>query len=140
MTYRRLMIAGTVLISAVFASHSASAGASAARLSPVALAHTAAVNDSLTLVKRKGGKVRGGEFRRGERFQGRKMHRHRFHHRRYHRRHGYKRRWHHHRYRYYGPSIIIAPYGHYGYGSCYRRCRIYHGPRFCRRYWRRYCH
>ncbi len=33
-----------------------------------------------------------------------------------------------------------CPYG-YGYGgtSCYRICRDYHGPDYCRYYWRRYC-
>ncbi len=59
------------------------------------------------------------------------------------------------RYRYYrrhrGPrfGIYIYPapyYGYYGYyrrpywrGRCYRRCRWYHGPRYCRRHAWRYC-
>ncbi len=32
-------------------------------------------------------------------------------------------------------------YGYDGYGgpSCYRICRDYHGPDYCRYYWRRYC-
>ncbi len=138
MTLRKIMIAGAVLISALVTAQSASAGAAVVKLAPAATADTAATNESVTLIKR-----RGGEFRGGKRIQGRKMYRHKYHHRRFHRRHGYKRRWRHRRYRHYGPSIIIAPYGYYGYygyGSCYRRCRLYHGPRHCRRHWRRYCY
>lgn len=42
---------------------------------------------------------------------------------------------------YYGyPYYSYYDYGYDdGYTSCYRECREYHGPRYCRLYWRRYC-
>lgn len=56
---------------------------------------------------------------------------------------------------YWGAPFLAAPFfygGDYyddypysygyssGYGnSCYRECREFHGPRYCRAYWRRYC-
>jgi len=40
--------------------------------------------------------------------------------------------------------LIVAPYGYYDsydsdYDSCYSNCRVYHGPRYCRANWRKYC-
>lgn len=69
--------------------------------------------------------------------------------------HGFgKHRFRHHRRRHHFPFLaapfFAAPFfygGYYdyyyddGYGGdyCYRECRYYHGPRYCRYYWRRYC-
>jgi hypothetical protein len=63
------------------------------------------------------------------------------------RRHGHWRGHHHH---HHGSRFFVAPfffgpyyynYGYYGSGrnSCYWNCRHYHGPRYCRWHWRRYC-
>jgi hypothetical protein len=59
---------------------------------------------------------------------------------------------HHHRHHRHGGSSFFfygSPFyyddGYYGYSpyyspnSCYRECRYYHGPRYCRHYWRRFC-
>jgi hypothetical protein len=61
-------------------------------------------------------------------------------------RHGHWRGHRHHR-RFYGGFYgwgFPYYYGDYGYGyygnSCYRTCRLYHGPRYCRYHWRRYCY
>lgn len=37
--------------------------------------------------------------------------------------------------------FLYGGYNHYygGGNSCYQECRYYHGPRYCKRYWRRYC-
>lgn len=68
---------------------------------------------------------------------------------------GYRRYGRRHRNRIWlGAPLLAAPfiyhgyshgYGYsrgYGYGGrnyCYRECRYYHGPRYCSRYWRRFC-
>jgi hypothetical protein len=72
---------------------------------------------------------------------------------------GWKHRGHRHRrnHFYWGAPFLAAPffyggyydygyndYPYYGYSSgydndCYRECREFNGPRYCRRYWRRYC-
>ena len=56
---------------------------------------------------------------------------------------------HHHRHRrnfssgfYVWPDYYDYDYGYsydYSYDSCYRQCRYYHGPGYCRYNWRRYC-
>ena len=65
------------------------------------------------------------------------------------RRYGWGHRRHHRGGFWWGVPFIAAPflydgygYGYgYGYGnSCYRVCRHYHGPRYCRYHWRRYCY
>ena len=39
-----------------------------------------------------------------------------------------------------GYSPYYSSYGYSGYGNfCYRECRAFNGPRYCRRFWRRYC-
>lgn len=55
---------------------------------------------------------------------------------------------------YFASPFFYNDYGYYGYygyyddypyysssydNYCYRECREEHGPRYCRRYWRRYC-
>ena len=54
----------------------------------------------------------------------------------------------HRRYRnrglYFAPFVaapfLYGGYNYYGGGnSCFRECRYEHGPRYCRKYWRRYC-
>lgn len=103
---------------------------------------TAGKSDGVTLVKRRG---RGGRHWRGHRGG-----RHVWRGHRGGRYYGYRR----HRNRgFYFAPFIAAPflYGGYNYGypyysyggyrgnSCYRECRYEHGPRYCRKYWRRYC-
>lgn len=40
---------------------------------------------------------------------------------------------------YHGYSHGYGGYGYDGRNYCYRECRYYHGPRYCSRYWRRFC-
>ena len=59
--------------------------------------------------------------------------------------HGRRHGWHRHRHRGFRGwwvPFAAAPllYGGYSYSnSCYRECRYYYGPRYCRYNWRRYC-
>lgn len=53
---------------------------------------------------------------------------------------------HHRRGFYFYPYYSYYPYDYYdysyssSYSSCYWNCRRYHGPRYCRIHWRRYCY
>jgi hypothetical protein len=39
-----------------------------------------------------------------------------------------------------GPDYYYDDYYYNDYYDCYRSCRRHHGPRYCRRHWRRYCY
>ena len=119
MTFTRLAMAGAALLFAV----AATAPSGAAPVGPAATQSFAGQSGSTALDVRYYGRYYGRGHYRGYRHGG----------------FGF----------FFAPIIVLIgenhdyydrPYG-YGYGgtSCYRICRDYHGPDYCRYYWRRYC-
>lgn len=91
---------------------------------------------SVELVRRGGHHYRrhGGHHRSGR-------HHSRRHYGRHHGRHHRHRRHHGSSFFFAAPFFYDGYYGYDdGYNSCYRDCRNYHGPRYCRIHWRRYCY
>jgi|SRR5690606_26792648 len=138
MIIRRFAVAIIAALGLALAATAASAGAVAVQPATAAQLEkkmTDAKEGLLTYVR----KGRRGLGRRG--FGRRGFSRRGFSRRRYGRRFYGRRRWRHRRWRR-GPRFGIylgAPFFYYGGNYCYRRCRIYHGPRYCRRYAYRYC-
>ena len=126
---RKLMVLTAALaVAGAVGIPSASADSS---MTPIPQSSVKTTDPGVIFVRDHRGGHRSYGHRRGHRFYGRR---------------GGHRYYRHHRgYGYWGAPFFFAPfyYGGYGYGdsnSCYWDCRQYHGPRYCRYHWRRYCY